>query len=87
MKPEEIKQLVKEEVQKAFQGRDGKSIHPSQITPGLIKSRHLFDRVVVFGLDADLPADNTTGTHVYFATDTDKLYCYNGTAWVSETLT
>lgn len=60
--------------------------HQSDILPGMIKRRHIEDKVTVFGLDADLPTDNSSGISVYFATDTNKLYCYNGSAWVSTTL-
>ena len=84
---EEMRQFIKEGVQKAFQGRDSKSIHHSRLVPGLIKSRHLFDKAVVFDVVANLPTDSSTGVKVFFATDTDTLYMYNGSAWVSELLT
>jgi hypothetical protein len=39
-------------------------------------------RNVSFGLAADLPAQGIAGD-VYFATDTNVLYIYNGSAWRS----
>jgi len=57
------------------------------ITPGMIKSRHLFDKAIMFGDEADLPTDSSTGVFCYFAVDTDTLYCYGDGGWVSEVLT
>jgi hypothetical protein len=69
------------------QGVEQEPLHQSMILPGMIKQRHIGEncRVVQFGDDADLP-DGTSHTKAYFATDTNKLYLYNGTAWVSVTL-
>lgn len=69
-------------------------IHQSDIPAGTIKQIHVGEGVVFIrsGLDAAKPTAATaeqtrTGTPLYFATDTNKLYIYNGTAWKSVTLT
>lgn len=64
-----------------------KRIYQMDIMPGVVQRRHIKDKVIVFGLAADRPTDDTTGVSVFFATDTNVLSCYNGAAWVSETLT
>lgn len=88
MKPEEIKQLVQEEVKKALEKETNKIIHHSQITPKLIKQRHIQDMVIKRGLDADRPTDGgAVGVYAYFGTDNDTLGIWNGTAWVEEVLT
>lgn len=61
-------------------------IHQSQIPPGIIKRRHIEDKIITFGLAAERPTDNTTGIFCWFSTDTDVLSCYNGNAWVGTTL-
>lgn len=62
-------------------------IHQSQILPGTIKARHLGAKlhVVKFG-DADDRPDEPGRIKAYFATDTNVLSFYNGTSWVSVTL-
>jgi len=88
MTPEAIKQFIKEEVQKAFRGRDSKTIHHSRITPKLIKQRHIEDVVIRFGLAAKRPTDGgAVNVKAYFSTDDDTLACWNGSAWVEEILT
>lgn len=53
--------------------------------PGSLKQRHIEAWLVFSGLAADLP-DGTTEVRAYFATDTNTLYLWNGSAWVSEVL-
>jgi len=53
---------------------------------GSLKQRHLEAWIVFSGLAADLP-DGTTEVKAFFATDTNTLYLWNGTAWKSEVLT
>ena len=62
------------------------------IIPGSIKMRHISEGVpyIRSGLVADKPTSGEAsmqGSPVYFATDTDTLYIWNGTTWVSEVLT
>lgn len=64
-----------------------KRVYTADIMPKAVKREHLEDVVIVFGLAADLPTDDSTGIKAYFSTDTNVLSLYNGTAWVSETLT
>jgi len=56
-----------------------------------VKSRHMGEanRYLNAGLEADRPDGANFGNNVtyWFATDTDTLYIWNGTAWVSEVLT
>jgi len=88
MNENEIKQLVKEEVQKALAGSESKAIHPSRITPKMLKARHLEDVVIKFGLAADRPADGgKVNVQAYFSTDDDTLALWNGSAWVEEIFT
>ena len=64
-----------------------KVIHPSQLTPKMIKQRHVEDVVIKFGLIADRPTNADTGVKAYFSTNNDTLALWNGTAWVEEVLT
>ena len=64
-----------------------KRVYQTDIPNGVIKRRHIEDKVIVFGLAADLPTDNSTGIDAYFCTDTGVLNCYDGSAWLSTTLT
>ena len=74
----EIEKL-KEEVKLLRERR----IHQTMITAGTIKRRHLEDKITVFGLAADRPTNDTTGISVWFATDTNVLSLWNGTAFLS----
>lgn len=61
------------------------------LLPSIIKQRHMAEgnRFIRAGKDANLPASGETtlanSTACYFATDTNKLYIWNGT-WKSVTL-
>lgn len=62
------------------------------IIPGAVKNRHVGEGVsyIFSGLSADRPTEGimpSVGTQIYFETDTNKLYVWNGTAWKSVTLT
>lgn len=62
-------------------------IGSSDIPPGTIKQRHITDGyIIVNGLSANRPS-GSTHTKAYFATDTDVLSIWNGSSWVSTTLT
>jgi hypothetical protein len=78
------------ETQSTFKSDDEKNsrsvMHPSDITNGIIEQRHLNGIYAVqMGLAADKPS-GTSHIKMYFATDENKLYIYNGTAWKSTTL-
>lgn len=48
-----------------------------------VKPRHVDGLVITPGLAADLPSGNTD-VQAYFATDTNVLYLWNGSSWVSD---
>jgi len=78
MDEQKIRQLIRDELSR---------LHQSQIPAGTIKQRHIDGMVITRGLAADLPTDGEQGIQAYFATDTNVLYIWNDSAWVSETLT
>lgn len=87
MKPEEIREMIKEEVRAAFDLRDSKAVHSSRITPKLIKQRHIEDSVIKRGLAANLPSDGgAVGVYAYFETDTGDLKIWDGSQWLETTL-
>ena len=69
----------------------GRRILQSDVLPDVIKVRHMGEgnRYFYAGVVADLPDGASVPNSVtcYFATDTDTLYIYNGTTWVSVGLT
>ncbi len=69
----------------------GKRIYQTDITPDAIKQRHLGEanRYIWAGLEANLPTgvSVTSSVTAFFATDTHKLYIWDGTAYKSTTLT
>lgn len=88
MSPEEIREIVKEELDKLVSQGSLKAIHSSQLIPKMIKQRHIEDVVIKFGLLADRPTDGgAVNTRGYFSTDNDTLALWNGSAWVEEILT
>lgn len=70
--------------EKVFERRN-RILHQSDIPNSLIKQRHVEARIIFTGLDADLPSGDTE-KKIFFATDTNKLYAWNGEAWKSTTL-
>jgi hypothetical protein len=66
---------------------DARTIHSSDFLPGIIQQRHIKApfKVVKFGLAADRP-DGGSDVKAYFATDTGALSMWNGSAWLSVTL-
>ena len=88
MNPDQIRQLIKEEVQKTLNDRPFKVLHPSEITPKLIKQRHLEDVTIKRGLAADLPSDGgAVNVLAYFETDTGDLKIWDNNSWLEVTLT
>lgn len=63
----------------------GRRIGQYDLLPRAVKQRHCEAWLVFHGLEDDLP-DGTTEVKSYFATDTNKLYIWTGTEWVSCTL-
>lgn len=62
-------------------------IQSQDLSPEIVESRHIAPpfRIIEFGLESALP-NGSTRTKAFFATDTNKLYMWNGSAWVSTTL-
>lgn len=60
-------------------------LHSSDFIRRVIKPQHIDGMVITRGSAANLPSGSS---HVlaYFETDTNKLKIWNGTAWVSTTL-
>jgi len=87
---DDLKKKV-EELEKKIQKLETKRIYQMDVTPGAIKNRHLGEAntYILAGLEADRPTGHevTSSTVAYFAKDTNVLSIWNGTAWVSETLT
>jgi hypothetical protein len=67
-------------------------IHQSDIVPDAVKQRHMGEanRFIRSGLEKDLPIEgegtSSNSTAYYFCTDSNKLKIWNGTSWVSTTL-
>lgn len=62
------------------------------VVPDAIKQRAVGEgvRFIASGIEADLPTTapaTSTGTAIYFATDTGNLFCWDGAAWLSVMLT
>ena len=78
---------LKRELERVSQKR----IFQQDIVPDVVKMRHMGEanRFVWAGLEANRPTEPPNGTDstaCYFATNTNKLYIWNGTAWKSATL-
>lgn len=87
MTNEEIVKLVQSEVKKATDALTTKSIHRTQLLPKVVKSANIDGFILQKGLEVNLPVSNSTGIDMYFATDTGILYIFDGTDWLSVTLT
>lgn len=90
---EELRQEL-EKLKKEIEILKQRRVSQSDVIPSTIKSRHIGEGVpyLLTGLATDLPAEgflnaDIATTSVYFAYDTDTLYIWNGSAWVSEVLT
>jgi len=62
-----------------------KPIHQSDIVNKAIKQRHCEAWLVFSGLEKNLPSGNSE-VKVFFCTDSGKLKIWNGSAWLSTTL-
>lgn len=62
-------------------------INQRDILPLAVKQRHIDGYIIFHGLLANRPADGSTEIKVYFATDNNNLYIWNGAAWKSVLLT
>ena len=77
----EIRRIIQEELRGVIGQFD--------VLPDIVKQRHVGEgvRFVRAGLATNRPTSGEKAGAVYLATDTDVLSAWNGTAWVSETLT
>jgi len=71
------------ELQRKVDQLSQRRITQEMLVPKAVKQRAVEAWIVFSGLAADLP-DGTTEVQAYFATDTNTLYLWNGTAWKSE---
>ena len=84
MEEEKLKPIIK----KLMENELRELINQFDVLNGAIKQRHIDGAVIKRGLAADLPTDgDASKVYAYFATDTNTLYVWNDTAWVSEVLT
>jgi len=69
---------------------ESKRLTQQDFLPDVVKMRMIGEgvRYIRSGLEADLPIAESPmqGSSVYWATDTGKLYIYDGSAWLSTTL-
>lgn len=63
-----------------------KRVTQTDILPLAVKQRHIQGNIIFTGLATNRPTDGSTEVQAYFATDTNALSMWNGTAWVSTTL-
>ena len=80
-----IREMVATEIAKALNGRITQMMIPSDT----IKQRHVGEgvRYLRQGLASEKPTLGELKGATFFATDTNVLYIWNGSAWVSETFT
>lgn len=79
-----------EDLEKKMKSVDEKRIFQQDVIPGAIKMRAMGEanRYIMAGLEANRPEgfSVTDSVTAYFATDTNKLWIWNGTSWKSATL-
>ena len=81
-----------EKIKKDIEELKERRIHQSQIPPGTIKQRHMGSGPMFIraGLEAQLPSmgEDTApdSTAIYFCTDSGKLKIWDGSEWLSTTL-
>lgn len=89
----EIQQLKEQlkDLEDRIRTLEGKRIFQQDLVPDVVKMRHVGEgvRFIRSGLVSKLPTAEKPmqGSALYWATDTNTLYIYNGTAWVLIPLT
>ena len=85
MDKQEVEQLIDEKLRELR----FPSIHQQDLSSDSVKQRHVGEgvRYIRAGTAANRPTSGEKAGAVYFATNTDVLSVWNGTTWVSETLT
>lgn len=61
-------------------------IHQSDLSPQIVKQRHVEAKIIFMGLAAARP-DGSTEVKAYFANDSGVLSIWDGTQWLTVTLT
>jgi len=63
-------------------------IHQSDLPPHCIRPKHIQSgyAIIKYGLSADRPTEGTADVILYIATDTGVLSLWNGTSWLTVTL-
>lgn len=77
---------IKRDIMAELSSRFSDLLRSGQIPTGFIKQKDIEAKIIFFGLAADIP-NGSTRVKAYFSTDTDALSLWNGTSWVSTTLT
>lgn len=72
---------------KPFELKKKETLHSSDLLPNSIKGRHLESNMyaIYFGLSTNRP-DGSTHAKAYFSTDTGVLSIWDGSQWLSTTL-
>jgi hypothetical protein len=74
------------ELEEKLEALEARQINHQDIRPKGVKQRNIDGLIIFKGLAADRP-DGDTEVQAYFATDTGVLSIWDGSAWLSETLT
>lgn len=88
----DIQKLEKKikELEKTINDLSSKRVGQADYIPDSIKGRHMGEanRYIASGVESELPTGYTVtrSTICYFATDTNKLYIWNGDTYKSVTL-
>ena len=84
MEEEKLKPIIK----KLMESELRQLINQFDVLNGAIKQRHIDGAVIKRDVVANLPTNgDNSKCYAFFATDTDTLYIWNNTSWVSEVLT
>ena len=78
--------MEKEEVIKLIDEKLQETVLQEMLRSKSVKQRHVEANIIFFGTAANRP-DGTTEVKAWFATDTNTLSLWNGSAWVEEVLT
>jgi hypothetical protein len=77
-------------IKKELENLRFRRVFQQDLMPQAVKQKHMGEpnAYINAGLEADIPdgASVTSGVSVYFEKDTNKLKIYNGTSYVSVTL-
>lgn len=84
---EETKQYIDKTIEEKMRSAFRESLVQSDILPKTIKQRHIEGTIIKMGLAADRPSDGgAVGVLCFFSTDSGVLSIWDGSAWLSTTL-